>query len=348
MSYWGGAWSSLKFSAGSSVDAMTSSISYRYLHGAGGNLIYKNNRAYKSVLVHVAKQMAMQAIEGEVNKLFPKYQRYLEDKLRETVLTQQENNRIELIKNQHKQSNDLGKIITENGKTLVAKDKYGNWIKESLMLYYDAETDVVVSDVSYTYTEDTGKKEGNGSNNIYMTKTVCFIDLTPHVSSQSSKNLILTPVQGRDYTRKELISGGDLTFSVNGEINSNQDGVYPENDVKKFIQIMQYGGVVKVNHFMFKQFNIEQVIIKDFNLPDAQYKNIQPYSFTCVAVEPDEDVLVTKDTIAELNQEITTSPMNKWYKLILNNKLTEIVANTAASAASSLTNAGLDALTTNI
>ena len=40
--------------------------------------------------------------------------------------------------------------------------------------------------------------------------------------------------------------------------------------------------------------------------------------------------------------------MNKWYKLILQNKYAEIVANTTANAVSSAINGGLDALTKNI
>ena len=67
-----------------------------------------------------------------------------------------------------------------------------------------------------------------------------------------------------------------------------------------------------------------------------------------MAVEPDEDVIVKSDTMAVINKDIVLSPMNKWYKLILNNKYAEIVANTAARAVSSSVNGGLDALTKNI
>lgn len=340
MSYWGGAWNSLKFSVGSSADSMMSSISYRYLHGTGGNLIYKNNRAYKHVAVHVAKQMAMQMIEGEVNKLFPRYQRYLESKLRDTVLEQQEANYSKLIEAGENVDKKFGFIVTDEGKTITAKDKYGNAVPEALMLYYTLDSQITVT--------DTVKFGDSMKEETYKTSTLCFIDLTSKVSMNSAKNLVLTPVQGRDYTRKELVSGGDLVFTVSGEINSNQMDVYPETAVQKFIQLAQYGGTIKVNHFLFKQFNVGQIIIKDYSLPTPEYKNIQPYSFTCVAVEPDEDVTIMKDTIAVLNQELTLSPMNKWYKLILNSKLTEVVANAASSTVSSFANAGLDALVPNI
>lgn len=335
MSFIGDIWGNVKFNAGKAAANAASSVSWAYTHSPAQEVIYRNNRAYKSVLVHVAKQLAMSEIEGQINKLFPKYQRYLEKTLRKTVLEQQKSNQVQLIRNRESQMKEWGRITVDGGHTIIAKDKYGNAVPESLMLFYDGDTDILVEDVKIV-----GDKQVKDS---YTTKTICFIDINPDVAIQSSKNIVMTTVQGRDYTRKELVSGGDLNFTVTGEIVSNEEGVYPENDVKKFIQIMQYGGVVNVNHFQFKQFNVDKIIIKDFNMQNQEFKNIQPYTFTCVAVEPDEDVVVKSDTIAVINREIEVSPMSKWYKLILNNKYAEIVANAAASAVSSTVNAGVDA-----
>ena len=335
MSFIGDIWGNVKFNAGKAAANAASSVSWAYTHSPAQEVIYRNNRAYKSVLVHVAKQFAMSEIEGQINKLFPKYQRYLEKTLRKTVLEQQKSNQVQLIRNRESQMKEWGRITADGGHTIIAKDKYGNAVPESLMLFYDGDTDILVEDVKIV-----GDKQVKDS---YTTKTICFIDINPDVAIQSSKNIVMTTVQGRDYTRKELVSGGDLNFTVTGEIVSNEEGVYPENDVKKFIQIMQYGGVVNVNHFQFKQFNVDKIIIKDFNMQNQEFKNIQPYTFTCVAVEPDEDVVVKSDTIAVINREIEVSPMSKWYKLILNNKYAEIIANAAASAASSTINAGVDA-----
>lgn len=335
MSFIGDIWGNVKFNAGKAAANAASSVSWAYTHSPAQEVIYRNNRAYKSVLVHVAKQLAMSEIEGQINKLFPKYQRYLEKTLRKTVLEQQKSNQVQLIRNRESQMKEWGRITADGDHTIIAKDKYGNAVPESLMLFYDGDTDILVEDVKIV-----GDKQVKDS---YTTKTICFIDINPDVAIQSSKNIVMTTVQGRDYTRKELVSGGDLNFTVTGEIVSNEEGVYPENDVKKFIQIMQYGGVVNVNHFQFKQFNVDKIIIKDFNMQNQEFKNIQPYTFTCVAVEPDEDVVVKSDTIAVINREIEVSPMSKWYKLILNNKYAEIVANAAASAVSSTVNAGVDA-----
>ncbi|NDV63946.1 DUF6046 domain-containing protein [Bacteroides sp. 224] len=332
-------WNSLKFSAGSAGVDLASNISYRYIKKKDGNLIYKNNRGYKSLIVYIAKRTAAQYVEQKVNTLFPKYQRYLENQLRDTVLKQQDANLKKLIEAGERVDKGLG-FIEIPGHRIIAKNKYGDQVPEALMVYYESDKDIDVQDVVY--------QNGKAVKTSYKTNVVCFIDLTASVSMQSAKNLVLTQVQGRDFTRKELVSGGDLTFSVTGKIVGNDRGVYPENDVKKFVQLAQYGGVIKVNHFLFRQFNIEQIIIKEFNLNTSDCKNVQPYTFTCVAVEPDEDVSIIADTIGVLNAEIAISPMNKWYKLILNNKLTSIVANTAANSVSSLAAGGLDALVPNI
>lgn len=344
--YWGGAWSSLKFSAGKGGMDAASSLGWTYIQKDAGPIKYKNNRAYKIMLAHVLKREAMQMVEAEINKLFPRYQRYLEKQLRDHVIEQQDKNIQTLIENQKKQidENEWGMVKMSDGSTIYAKDKYGTKVPESLILSYDGKDDVITED--FKVTEVDGRK--TYSKVSINSKTLVFMDLAPRVSCSSAKNIIMSTVQGRDYTRKELVSGGDLKFNVSGTIVGNDIDIYPDTQVQKFIQICQYGGVINVNHFQFKQFNIDKIIITEFSLGEPECKNEQPYSFSCVAVEPDEDVTVTKDTIAILNQEIQLSPMNAWYKLILENKLVEMAANAATSAASSVANAGIDALTPNI
>lgn len=331
-------WTNLKFNAGKSISRTSGGLNWRIRQDTTP-LTYKNNR-YKSVAVFAAKQLVMSELEGELNKLIPRFKKHYENSLRDVVLKQQTANYQTLIKNQETQAEKWGSITTSDGHTIIARDKYGTAVKEALMLYYEGEDSISVTD-SYNDTEKT-----------YNTKTVCHIDLAPQVSVSSSKNIVMTQVQGRDYTRKELVSGGDLQFSISGNIVSNEMGVYPTDAVKKFIKVMEYNGILKVNFMMFDPFNVTQVIVKDYSLSQQTYKNIQPYSFNCVAVEPDDEVKVTTDTISTFNKELTLSPMNKWYKLILDNKLASMAAegavNTTTSSITSATGLGLDALTTNI
>jgi hypothetical protein len=339
MSYITDAWGTLKFSAGTAGNDILANMSFRYLKNRDGRLVYRNNRAYVSVPAHVGKQVAMQTIERELNNYFPNKLHEMAKQKRADALRVAAGRWSELIGKREGQSENWGRIQAEGGEVIVAKDKYGTTVCEALMLHYDAETPIEVEEVIIVGDVKQTKA--------YKTKTVCLIDLAPQVSIQSGKNLVMTTVQGRDYTRKELVSGGDLTFSVSGNIVSNEMDVYPANDVRKFIQIAQYGGVVQVSHPLFSQFNVGQIIIKDFQLNAQECKNMQPYSLTCVAVEPDEEVTVKKDTISVLNDNIARSPAKSWYKASLEKALMKATMN-APGTASSLANAGLDILIPNI
>lgn len=335
-------WSDLKFSAGKATDQLVSGTNWRIKNDTS-DLTYKNQR-YKSVAVHIAKQLLMSELEGQVHRLFPKFQKHMDQEMRDTVLKQQDANRAQLIKNQEAPMTNWGRIEAEGGHNIVAKDKYGAPVPEALMIYYDDEQSHIV--------EDTQIVGGVQQSISYSTKTICHIDLSPQVSMNSSKNIVMTQVQGRDYTRKELVSGGDLQFTINGNIVSDEQGVYPSVAVKKFVKMMQYNGILNINYMMMEQFNVTRIIVKDYTLGTQVYKNMQPYSMTCVAVEPDEDIKVEKDTISVLNTELQLSPMNKWYQLILDNKLAQMTAsaviNTASSAVVQGTAMSLDKLVPNI
>lgn len=335
-------WSDLKLNAGRSTGQAVNSVTYRFLSGRNANAVYHNNKGYDNVLIYVARQKTMQFVEMQAKSLLPKYKKYLaNDKQRKTVLQQQDEYRNAIIEEGRVLEGDLGYITTENGHKITAKDKYGNRVPEALMLHYDTNKLIQVNDRVAAQGEDSAYT------NSFTTKTLCFIDLIARVTVSSDKNLVLTQVQGRDFTRKELVSGGDITFNVSGKMVSNSPDIYPENEVKKFVQTMQYSGVVKVNHLVFKQLGVDKIIIKNFNLGTSDCKNEQPYSFSCVAVEPDEAVMVTEDTIGVVNQTIQESSISKWYQLILNGKLdslaSAVVSNTTSAAAK-----GLDQLVPNI
>lgn len=354
-------WNQLKFRAGKPViqDGLNalSSIRYRYSEKPDGTLKFKSKAAYKFATAHWAKREAMALAANEINQLFPRLQRSMEKKLRETVQAQQQDQVKWIIKNSDFTENNFqyGQIKAQGGHTIYARDSWGNTVKEALMIYYDGEEEITV-------TESIAKSLGNGQvqelSSDITTKTVYFCDCIPKVTISSGKNIVMTPVVGRDYTRKELVSGGDLTFQVSGSIVSpfaaletddklgtSSKVKYPENDVKKFIQIMKHPGIINVNHFLFRQFNVTRIIIKDFSLKMPEFKNIQPYEFTCVAVEPDEDVIVKQDTINNLDRELITNPMDKWYKLVLDNKLGEIAADVTTDIVRDATSLGLDKLT---
>lgn len=371
MGYFGDVWSNLVFNTGNATAQFVNSLNWRYPK-TQGDIQFVSQSAYKSVLVHVAKQLAMSTLEGELNSLLPRYEKYARDKMRDAMRVQQDANRKVLIANGKKSTEGFGFIVCEGGHRLIAKTKYGTPVPEALILSFEDEVSSHYEDVvwdensveSYTIKKkSTLEKLWNPGNEIehtaqtnkaapFDTKTVFHIDLTPKVSMSSSKNVILTQVQGRDFTRKELVSGGDLTYSVNGSIVSDDEGVYPAEAVKRFVKIMQYNGIVDVNFITFGLLGVTRIIIKDWSLGAPEQKNVQPYSFICVAVEPDDAIALQGDTISTINKDLADSKWDTWYKAILDNRLANMAVKTAlnvvTSSATSAAGAGLDELTPNI
>ena len=132
------------------------------------------------------------------------------------------------------------------------------------------------------------------------------------------------------------MSGGDINFTVTGKIVSNYPDVYPYEDVSKFVKLMQYKGILKVYNILFQQYNVTQILIKDFQMgQDDGFKNVQPYQFTCVAVEPDEVADVVTDTINAQNITIAHQKKKGWTTLMLN-QVKAAAANQAAQLVESL------------
>ena len=137
----------------------------------------------------------------------------------------------------------------------------------------------------------------------------------------SDKNVILTPVQGRDFTRKEIVGNGDIKFSVSGKMCSGVPGVYPEDQVRKFKQIMDYKGLVYCNHYILDILGIDKFIITGWSLSPRQGygDNTQDYTFSAVGVMPDEVTKVEADTINIVDYSIQQAEKTKkgaWAQLV--------------------------------
>ena len=109
MGYFDSVWSNLVFNAGNTTSQFVNSLNWRYQKTQGG-IKYVSRSAYKSALVHVAKQLAMSTLEGELNSLLPRYEKYARDKMRDAMRTEQDANRKVLINNGKKSTEDFGFI----------------------------------------------------------------------------------------------------------------------------------------------------------------------------------------------------------------------------------------------
>lgn len=183
---------------------------------------------------------------------------------------------------------------------MAALDDWGDVCYDALMLGipegegYTMEVDII---------------GGNGITDKSGTRSThpVWYDTAALVTVSSDKDLILTRVTGRDYSRKELVSNGDMMFSVSGHITSRMPDIYPANEVQKFRAMMEYKGILDVNNEIFDQWGVTKIVIRSFNLPSTEgNKSTQDYSFECVGIQPETDAVVRDDTITIINDELVS------------------------------------------
>lgn len=180
----------------------------------------------------------------------------------------------------------------DSHKKVWALDAEGGVVRDALILYYVGKESEKKSITIPKVSEDnnsikvTRDDKGNAETETANTACVFFCDLSPQITMESSKNIIMTPVQGRNYTRKELIANGDMTFTIRGAAVSHNLYAYPKEDVARLLNIYQYGGIVEVNNMIFDNYGVKRLLIKSLHLDNQDCNNVQPYTIQCVAVEP--------------------------------------------------------------
>lgn len=248
-----------------------------------------------------AIQSVSQALYAELID-YPRHRRYLKEAARRKEAIEASNTSTANTDSQYH------KLIENRAKLSSAKnysDKIvGNTVDDYLELKVNKNT--------------TTKKYNSGTDSwVESTQVtdVTFVDLQAMVKISSKNNIVLTTVQGRDCTRKELISGGDLTISVSGLITSQYPDIFPEEEMSKFINLMQYKGVIDCANTILRQFKITQLIVLDYSVnPEEGYRNMVPYTINCVAVEPSEAVEVILEAEATAQKEISSH--NSWFDIV--------------------------------
>nr|DAJ88181.1 MAG TPA: hypothetical protein [Caudoviricetes sp.] len=251
----------------------------------------------KEILKRAAIQTVSQLAYGTLRS-YPRYLKYLEQKQIDKYLQ---------TKSQTSIANKSGqyyKLISEQ-QAVAEKKKYTDSVVGHVIKDY---LELKISEEGVYFDSQSGKVEPNSKYGL-----ISFVDLQPQIQISSKNNILLTTVQGRDYSRKELISGGDLEINISGKITSKYPEVYPESEVNKFIKIIQYKGVIDCDNTILRQFNISRLIILNYTFPSSEYRNIQPYTISCVAVEPSEAVELKLAEQEKVDDSIADK--NKWIKI---------------------------------
>ena len=330
--------------AGINLASAAARYGFNAANGRDGNLIFRSNGLGSGeLIVYAAKRTLMQEAFARINDLYPKAIRTFDKKQAKSAYEKnQGSTKQTIIQN--------GREVDENNSQGVVLKYKGKPFNEGLLLWIKGSSNTAVDISVNTYWDKVkglSNADKNSTNESLSASTTIkvptddkdkvFLDLGASVQIQSSNNVVLTKVVGRDWSRKEFVSGGDANFTVTGKIVSNYPDIYPYAEVSKFVTLMQHKGILQVYNILFQQMNVTQILIKDFQMGQNEgFKNVQPYSFTCVGVEPDEEVKVVEDTIKETNLQINSTPKKGWGKVVLD-KLKETAANQAATMLEQLT-----------
>jgi hypothetical protein len=331
----------LTMNAGKAVVGTGVNYALNYQSRKDGRLQFISPRGYDNVLVYAAKRTAMQITCATLNDLYPKFVR---DMYREKAEQAYDKNlKKELKKIIDNTAQTDNNLISQQNVSVQYKGKpcpeaLVLWIKDSgSSAPIDIDIQTYWDKIRGLSSEQASKAASLKNTSKLSVPAVSadkvFWDFGAVVKMQSTGNVILTKVQGRDYSRKELVSGGDCMFTVTGKIVSNYPDVYPYEEVSRLVTLMQYKGVLQVYNLLFRQLNVTQIIIKDFSLSQREgFKNEQPYSFSCVGVEPDSVVEFVEDTIGKTDIQIAKMPDRKWVADLLN----QVKKSTAGKAAQTI------------
>lgn len=121
-------------------------------------------------------------------------------------------------------------------------------LSKSQMLGTNVFSNLTIAGRSYT---DIEGKEGNFPD--IVLETVLF-----NVAQQ--KNIVITPVQGRNTTVKEFISNGDYAVTIKGLI-TGANGVFPMAAMQDFISMQNAPIAIDVSSWFLQLFDIYNIVI---------------------------------------------------------------------------------------
>lgn len=119
------------------------------------------------------------------------------------------------------------------------------------------------------------------------------------VTVNQEKNIVTTPMQGRDATVKEYISDGDYTISVDAAVCSyiiNQNDVtdyqtsqsYPLSELEDVIAMFKIKDALEVQSDFMMLFGIKNIVIKSYAMVQETHSNRQAFNLQMLSDTPYE------------------------------------------------------------
>lgn len=111
------------------------------------------------------------------------------------------------------------------------------------------------------------------------------------------KNIVMTEIQGRNGTIKELINNRDYQIQIGGFLISHQINVAPIEEKNVLIKICQAQAPVEVVSQFLNDFGIYNLVIQSYSIQEEQgHRSRIPFTLTCVSDLPyDLEIIQEQD-----------------------------------------------------
>lgn len=110
------------------------------------------------------------------------------------------------------------------------------------------------------------------------------------ITVQQSKNIIKTPIQGRNGTVKEYISDGDYQVTLKGRISSNQPEVFPSSEVSNLVNLLQVPDALDIeSEYLRECYGVTVLVVESYNMQRKEgMSSEQEYEIKGVSHQPVE------------------------------------------------------------
>lgn len=100
-----------------------------------------------------------------------------------------------------------------------------------------------------------------------------------------TRNIVTTPVQGRNGTVKEYVSDGDYQINIKGTLVSKNPNLYPEVEAVNLIRLCRLPQEIGViSPYLNSVFRIFRLVIQSYSFPMTEgYQNLQHFNLTCLS-----------------------------------------------------------------
>lgn len=125
------------------------------------------------------------------------------------------------------------------------------------------------------------------------------------ITINQEKNIVTTPMQGRDGTIKEYISDGDYAISIEAAVCSydekdfNNSKAYPKQKLEELIRFLKVKDGLEIQSDFLTLFKIKSAVIKSYGMVQETHSNRQSFQIQMLSDTPYEIKIQQDATISK-------------------------------------------------